>query len=280
MTTTINNTEETKDADGSASAGNIRRSPGRKIRQGNERDVRDVRSRVARALASIEPKTSAPWEARFLEAQENGFVPAGRINSAAGTDLCATLINCFVQPVGDSISESSTAAPASTPRCCRPPRPCAAAAASATTSPPSARSAPTSRAPSRAPPARSPTCASSTAPARPSNPPAPPRRADGRAALRPPGHRGIHPRQGCRRPDQLQHLGRRHRSLHAGRRSRRRHRTGHTAPTPSADIKAAGAYQRGDGSGSTARCARATCGSRSCAPPTTTPSRASCSSTA
>ena len=45
------------------------------------------------------------WEERFLEAQENGFIPAGRINSAAGTDLTATLINCFVQPVGDSITE-------------------------------------------------------------------------------------------------------------------------------------------------------------------------------
>ena len=43
-----------------------------------------------------------------------------------------------------------------------------------------------------------------------------PRRADGRAALRPPGHRGVHPRQGPGRPDQLQHLGRRDRRLHAG----------------------------------------------------------------
>ncbi|HEY5632914.1 MAG TPA: adenosylcobalamin-dependent ribonucleoside-diphosphate reductase, partial [Burkholderiaceae bacterium] len=33
----------------------------------------------------------------------NGFVPAGRINSAAGTDLQATLINCFVQPIGDAV---------------------------------------------------------------------------------------------------------------------------------------------------------------------------------
>ena len=77
-----------------------------KYAKGTERDVRDVRGRVARALASIEAEDKrAYWEARFLEAQENGFVPAGRINSAAGTDLCATLINCFVQPVGDSISE-------------------------------------------------------------------------------------------------------------------------------------------------------------------------------
>ena len=77
-----------------------------KYAKGNERDVRDVRSRVARALAAVETEDKrAHWEAKFLEAQENGFVPAGRINSAAGTDLCATLINCFVQPVGDSISD-------------------------------------------------------------------------------------------------------------------------------------------------------------------------------
>ncbi|MBI4989850.1 MAG: adenosylcobalamin-dependent ribonucleoside-diphosphate reductase [Rhodocyclales bacterium] len=77
-----------------------------KYAKGNEQDVHDVRARVARALAAIEAEDKrAHWEKLFLEAQENGFVPAGRINSAAGTDLQATLINCFVQPVGDSISE-------------------------------------------------------------------------------------------------------------------------------------------------------------------------------
>ena len=54
----------------------------------------------------------------------------------------------------------------------------------------------------------------------------PPRRANGRAALRPPRHRGLHPRQGPRRPDQLQHLHRRHRRLHGSRRWRCRRGTG------------------------------------------------------
>jgi ribonucleoside-diphosphate reductase alpha chain len=77
-----------------------------KYAKGGERNVRDVRLRVARALAAIEPEDKrAYWERKFLEAQEHGFVPAGRINSAAGTALTATLINCFVQPVGDSITE-------------------------------------------------------------------------------------------------------------------------------------------------------------------------------
>ena len=77
-----------------------------KYAKGDERTADDVRQRVARALAQAEPPPQrAAWEARFLDAQRRGFVPAGRINSAAGTPLAATLINCFVQPVGDSISQ-------------------------------------------------------------------------------------------------------------------------------------------------------------------------------
>ncbi len=77
-----------------------------KYAKGSETNVHDVRLRVARALAANEDeKQRAKWEERFLWAQENGFVPAGRICSAAGTPLAATLINCFVQPVGDSIVE-------------------------------------------------------------------------------------------------------------------------------------------------------------------------------
>ena len=83
-----------------------------KYAKGKEMNVHDVRRRVARALAQVEPeKDRAHWEGRFLWAQENGFIPAGRINSAAGTDLQATLINCFVQPVGDSIVEVTDGRP-------------------------------------------------------------------------------------------------------------------------------------------------------------------------
>lgn len=74
-----------------------------KYAKNGETTVDEVRKRVAKALAGIE-KDKAKWETKFLWAQENGFIPAGRINSAAGVDIQATLINCFVQPVGDSIS--------------------------------------------------------------------------------------------------------------------------------------------------------------------------------
>ncbi|THF66928.1 adenosylcobalamin-dependent ribonucleoside-diphosphate reductase [Pseudothauera nasutitermitis] len=78
-----------------------------KYAKGDEATITEVRRRVARALAAVEAEDKrAHWEAKFLEAQEKGFVPAGRINSAAGTKLQATLINCFVQPVGDSVTEA------------------------------------------------------------------------------------------------------------------------------------------------------------------------------
>ncbi|WP_454764283.1 adenosylcobalamin-dependent ribonucleoside-diphosphate reductase [Cupriavidus campinensis] len=83
-----------------------------KYAKGEETSIADVRQRVARALAEVEPADRRePWAARFLWALENGFVPAGRINSAAGTGIQATLINCFVQPVGDSVSEARDGKP-------------------------------------------------------------------------------------------------------------------------------------------------------------------------
>ncbi|MEO8153260.1 MAG: adenosylcobalamin-dependent ribonucleoside-diphosphate reductase [Rhizobacter sp.] len=77
-----------------------------KYAKGDERSAEAVNARVARALAQAEPPSQrALWEERFAQALRQGFVPAGRIQSAAGTELAATLINCFVQPVGDSISQ-------------------------------------------------------------------------------------------------------------------------------------------------------------------------------
>ncbi|HEY0665730.1 MAG TPA: adenosylcobalamin-dependent ribonucleoside-diphosphate reductase [Gallionella sp.] len=76
-----------------------------KYAEPGETSLEDVRRRVARGLAQAErPEQRAHWEEVFFQAQESGFVPAGRINSAAGLDIQATLINCFVQPVGDAIS--------------------------------------------------------------------------------------------------------------------------------------------------------------------------------
>lgn len=77
-----------------------------KYAKGDETTVAAVHARVAHALAQAEPpEQRRAWEQRFAEALAAGFVPAGRIQSAAGTALSATLINCFVQPVGDSIAQ-------------------------------------------------------------------------------------------------------------------------------------------------------------------------------
>jgi len=77
-----------------------------KYAKGTENSISDVYARVAHALAAVEVEDKrAVWEKRFLQAMEAGFIPAGRIMSAAGIQMQATLINCFVQPVGDSISE-------------------------------------------------------------------------------------------------------------------------------------------------------------------------------
>ena len=83
-----------------------------KYAEADEKSVQDVRRRVARGLAQAEkPEERAKWEEAFFLAQENGFVPAGRINSAAGLKIQATLINCFVQPVGDAISGTNDGKP-------------------------------------------------------------------------------------------------------------------------------------------------------------------------
>jgi ribonucleoside-diphosphate reductase alpha chain len=71
-----------------------------------------VHARVARALAQAEPAEQRAHVGGALRRTRcSGFIPAGRIQSAAGTELAATLINCFVQPVGDSIAQDDDGHP-------------------------------------------------------------------------------------------------------------------------------------------------------------------------
>jgi ribonucleoside-diphosphate reductase alpha chain len=75
-----------------------------KYLKGGENGIDDLYARVARALASVEkPELREKFEGLFLRNLYAGAIGAGRIMSAAGTDIQATLINCFVQPVGDCI---------------------------------------------------------------------------------------------------------------------------------------------------------------------------------
>ncbi|MBX3638297.1 MAG: adenosylcobalamin-dependent ribonucleoside-diphosphate reductase [Rubrivivax sp.] len=83
-----------------------------KYAKDGETGIADVHRRVARALAAVEKADDrTAWEQRFADALASGFIPAGRIQSAAGTELTATLINCFVQPVGDSITQDDEGHP-------------------------------------------------------------------------------------------------------------------------------------------------------------------------
>ncbi len=198
-----------------------------KYAKGDEKTIDDVLRRVARALAQAERDDQrAHWEARFLEALHGGFIPAGRIQSAAGTGLAATLINCFVQPVGDSIRHDEDGHPgiytalaeaAETMRRgggvgydfsrIRPQGAWVAATRSNASGPVSYmrvfdRSCETVESAGSRRGAQM-----------------------GVLALRPPGHRSLHPCQGPGRPEELQPLGGCHRRLHAGRARRRRHRT-------------------------------------------------------
>lgn len=81
-----------------------------KYAKGDEICAADVLARVALALAEVEPaKQRKQQAAAFLWAMKHGFIPAGRVASAAsaaGAGLQSTLINCFVQPVGDAITHT------------------------------------------------------------------------------------------------------------------------------------------------------------------------------
>ena len=70
-----------------------------------ERGIADSWRRMARALATVEPKDAEHWEQRFFSLlQDFKVLPGGRIQAGAGTARNVTLFNCFVMgPVEDSI---------------------------------------------------------------------------------------------------------------------------------------------------------------------------------
>jgi len=74
-----------------------------KYAKGSEQTVTEVRRRVARALAQVEREGErAQWERRFLQAQEEGFIPAGRINSAAG------VMGKMISPLSIAVAVAAT----------------------------------------------------------------------------------------------------------------------------------------------------------------------------
>lgn len=76
-----------------------------KYLQPGESNVDQVFARVARTVARAEqPEQQKRYERIFLEHLKRGAIGAGRIMANAGSADYATLMNCFVQPVGDSIS--------------------------------------------------------------------------------------------------------------------------------------------------------------------------------
>ena len=80
-----------------------------KYAQKGEKTADDVYLRVARGLASVEKSAiREQMQESFYANLKAGAIGAGRIMATCGTDVQATLINCFIQPVDDCISSESS----------------------------------------------------------------------------------------------------------------------------------------------------------------------------
>lgn len=73
---------------------------------GQETSIEQTWRRIARALASVEPREPSHWEGRFFDALSDfRFLPGGRVQAGAGTGRRVTLFNCFVMgTIGDSMN--------------------------------------------------------------------------------------------------------------------------------------------------------------------------------
>lgn len=76
-----------------------------KYAKNGETTQEDIFKRVAKGIASVEktPELQEEWEKKFYDNMMNGAVGAGRIMSAAGSDVKATLLNCYVVEIGDAL---------------------------------------------------------------------------------------------------------------------------------------------------------------------------------
>ena len=75
-----------------------------KYAKGDETNELEIFRRVSIGVAKAEaPESQDYWAQRFFDNMVAGAIGAGRIMSAGGSEIRATLANCFVQPVGDAI---------------------------------------------------------------------------------------------------------------------------------------------------------------------------------
>jgi ribonucleoside-diphosphate reductase alpha chain len=77
-----------------------------KYLHGDETTRDEVFNRVARALSDVEdPERRSETFDLILWALRSGFYVGGRVNASAGTGRLTTLMQCFVQSIGDSIGD-------------------------------------------------------------------------------------------------------------------------------------------------------------------------------
>jgi ribonucleoside-diphosphate reductase alpha chain len=82
----------------------------KKYFRGNEKSLAELKARIANGLAKNEADQEK-WASAFQNALDY-IILGGRINASAGVeDLNTTWVNCFVQPIADSVFESVDGVP-------------------------------------------------------------------------------------------------------------------------------------------------------------------------
>lgn len=82
-----------------------------KYNKHSETTADEIYARVARALVTKEDHDKRAPLTSLYQRMLGKFIPAGRVLSAGGLDLQATLINCFVQEIGDWLTGTHNGVP-------------------------------------------------------------------------------------------------------------------------------------------------------------------------